>query len=390
MNDTPRATLIEIIRQHGPQVIDDPQRVENLLRDLCPDSKREIQALMFALREQIPADLRQPPNGTPPVMLVANLTRRLIDNSPMAEDMARWAVESWALALGVIAAPLAPPPVSAPRPARPAMPPTQPVRDPSQISTQPARVTQRPGVLRLAPGVDLELVEVPAGKFQMGSDFTLDPDATPEEQPRHAVMLSSYRIGRYPVTNLQYRAFVQASGYPPPRDWPGGSIPTGEEQHPVTCVRWRDAQAFCSWANRLPGGRGLSLPTEAEWEKAARGPVSTNFYPWGPALPRPDQANFGRNVGHPTPVGAYSPQGDSPYGCADLAGNVWEWVNDWYSSSYYRLSPAVNPPGPAQGGLRVLRGGSWLNPPALIRCATRLWLNPDFCDGIAGFRVAIR
>ena len=215
----------------------------------------------------------------------------------------------------------------------------------------------------------LEWVTVRAGEFTMGSNDYRD------EKPIHRVHLSEYQIARHPVTNAQYELFVKANSYAAPKHWENGKIPPGKENHPVVNVSWKDAQAFCAWA-------GVRLPTEAEWEKAARG-TDGRKYPWGNEPPTMELCNFNSNVGGTTPVGSY-PKGASPYGVLDMAGNVWEWVNDWYDGSYYSQSPSENPQGPATGKYRVLRGGSWYDDDNYVRSAYRAALPAWF--GYLGFR----
>jgi formylglycine-generating enzyme required for sulfatase activity len=217
----------------------------------------------------------------------------------------------------------------------------------------------------------LEWVTVPAGEFMMGSNGSND------EKPIHRVHLSAYQIARHPVTNAQYELFVKATSYAAPKHWKNGEIPAGKEKHPVVYVTWQNAQAFCVWA-------GVRLPTEAEWEKAARG-TDERKYPWGNEPPTVDLCNFNGNVGDTTPVGLY-PKGASPYDALDMAGNVWEWVNDWYDSDYYSVSPRDNPQGPAAGSSRVLRGGSWGNNGYDVRSAYRFSNLPDYWFSLSGFR----
>jgi len=241
--------------------------------------------------------------------------------------------------------------------------------------------------LTLAPGVEMEFVRVPAGEFRMGSDKTKDPLASDDELPQHTVYLDEYYIGKYPLTNRQYQAFVQVSGSAAPRYWQGGAIPAGKEKHPVVNVSWEDATAFCAWASERTG-KTVHLPSEAQWEKAARG-TDGRIFPWGDEKPNKNLCNYDSNEGGTTEVGKYSLQGDSPYGCADVAGNVWEWVNDWYGKDYYTASPPANPPGPASGNCRVLRGGSFVIGDWLARCALRLRYAPNVRSWNIGVRVVV-
>ena len=177
------------------------------------------------------------------------------------------------------------------------------------------------------------------------------------------------------MTNAQYALCVSAGGCTAPNDsrWQDSDY----RDHPVTHVDWNQARAYCAWA-------GVRLPTEAEWEKAARG-TDGRIYPWGNSAPDDRFANYGNIIDGTTPVGNY-PEGASPYGALDMAGNVWEWVNDWYDSDYYSQSPSENPQGPATGESRVLRGGAWVYDDDSVRSAYRYNYNPDSWYFDLGFR----
>jgi eukaryotic-like serine/threonine-protein kinase len=239
----------------------------------------------------------------------------------------------------------------------------------------------------------MTMVYVPAGDFTMGSLLGVGSD---EEAPKHLVTLDGYWIDRTEVTNSQYHAFVDATGYRLPAlcnsvDRTYDDVDKAD--HPVVCVNWDEAQAYCAWA----GGR---LPTEAEWEKAARG-TDERYYPWGNTFDG-SRTNYcdascelsykdtGTDDGYArtAPVGSY-PAGASPYGALDMAGNVWEWVSDWYSFFYYTRSPQLNPQGPKIGEDRVLRGGAWNGFSTNARSAFRAWLAPDKGDGAIGFRCVV-
>jgi serine/threonine-protein kinase len=237
------------------------------------------------------------------------------------------------------------------------------------------------------------MVYVPAGDFIMGSQLGAGSD---EEAPQHLVTLDAYWIDQTEVTNAQYHLFVDATGYPAPALCePADSTfaDAGLADHPVVCVSWDDAQAYCAWV----GGR---LPTEAEWEKAARG-TDERTYPWGNSFDGSlanycdntcelSQRDTGFNDGYvrTAPVGSY-PAGASPYGALDMAGNVWEWVSDWYNFYYYAKSPQLNPGGHNIGDYRVLRGGAWSGFPTNARSAFRGWLAPDMGDRAIGFRCVV-
>lgn len=244
-----------------------------------------------------------------------------------------------------------------------------------------------PVLLRVHFSLEPEMVRVPAGEFLRGSKERARL-ASPSEKPQQRIYLAEYWMGKYPVTNAQYAAFVQATERRSPEHWVEGQFPEGLENHPVVNVTWWDAVAYCRWLAEVTG-KPYRLPTEAEWEKAARGPDG-QIYPWGDrwASHKCNSREGGKRG--TTPVGTLSPAGDSPYGCADMAGNVSEWVADWYDADYYRLSNAIqNPYGPASGVVRVLRGGSWNSTAQTIRCASRYNANPTLASPEAGFRCAM-
>jgi formylglycine-generating enzyme required for sulfatase activity len=221
------------------------------------------------------------------------------------------------------------------------------------------------------------MVCVPAGAFLMGSTDG-DPYANDREQPQHAVHLDAFWIDEHEVTNTQYRKCVEAGACQEPGCWTDSRLSSPDQ--PVVCVAWDDAQAYAAWV----GGR---LPTEAEWEKAARG-TDGQIYPWGDSPPDCYKANYWGCTGWPLSVGTH-PDGASPYGALDMAGNVWEWVADWYSDDYYAWSLFRNPQGPDLGDSRVLRGGGFDNDEVGLRSAYRYSDLPDYWDYYIGLRVVV-
>ena len=239
-------------------------------------------------------------------------------------------------------------------------------------------------------------------------------DAEADERPVHRVYVSEFLIGRFAVTNDEYARFIRATGYPAPavhtlplvaadgRDalfremaapyvWDDGHPPAARGSHPVVLVRFDDALAFCDWLS-TDIGRLVRLPTEAEWEKAARGGTDGRRYPWGDSID-PAQGNVvGKGATKrergTRPTGTYQPNG---YGLYDVIGNVWEWVSDWYAADYYGLGEMRDPRGPAQGQMRIVRGGSWVNgiddEVSMLRCAYRHKVPPDTYAYSIGFRI---
>jgi formylglycine-generating enzyme required for sulfatase activity len=215
---------------------------------------------------------------------------------------------------------------------------------------------------------------VEGGKFRMGAQRPDDPEAYENESPVHQVEVSPFFMGSYPVTVFEYDRFVAGGGYTEQKFWKAGGY--GEfatpghwqrqlryPNRPVVEVNWYEAAAYCAWAE----GR---LPTEAEWECAARGGRAGVRYPWGNEKPDQFRANYGEGgPGQPTPVGMY-PEGATPQGIHDLAGNVWEWTADWWGD--YSEADARNPKGPEKGLGRVIRGGSWAGGASGLRVSDRV------------------
>lgn len=237
-------------------------------------------------------------------------------------------------------------------------------------------------------------VTVQAGPFLMGSDPELDQAALEDEIPQRELDSGTYRISKYPITVAQFRLFVDDDGYLNREYWTAkgweeaGRRPIyrdglceDDANCPVTWVSWYEAHAYCKWLTEQLG-YWVRLPTEAEWEKAARGEKG-KIYPWGDRF-EADRCNAqGAGVGHPTPVGAFSPEGDSPYGCADMVGNVWEWC----ASQMRESSDEPDRTNPESDAMRMLRGGSFVDDAARVRCAVRYWDWPHFGEETYGFRV---
>lgn len=262
-----------------------------------------------------------------------------------------------------------------------------------------------------------EMVLVPAGEFRSGTPE--GSDGLADEHPERLVFLRAFFLDRFEVTNEQYAAFIRSTGHRPPANnnpastiWAGEAFPDAIAHHPVVNVSWNDAAAYCRWS-------GKRLPTEAEWEKAARG-TDGRRYPWGNDWnwTKANSASYwaGRTVDFQSgadwdafwlkgeganlakekgingevltlPVGSF-PGGVSPYGIHDLAGNAAEWVQDWYDPNYYRTAPLTDPAGPERGAIKAMRGGSWLKPAVSLRTSDRDWGIMDSRPSGTGFRCA--
>jgi formylglycine-generating enzyme required for sulfatase activity len=254
-----------------------------------------------------------------------------------------------------------------------------------------------------------EMALIPSGDFLMGSD-----DADEDERPAHLVQVDDFLIGVHPVTMEEYARFVRDTGHRVPaiyelplvvtaggneRErafrmtgqpyvWLDSEPPRDRLTHPVTLVRFDDAVAYCAWLSAKTE-RAVRLPSEAEWEKAARGGLEGKRYPWGDRLDR-NLANFLADPAAKSTAGTSACRTFPPnaYGLFDVAGNVWEWVQDWYDPAYYAGSPMRGPMGPRQGHLRIVRGGSWLVADVrMLSCSHRHKVPPDTYSYAMGFRI---
>jgi formylglycine-generating enzyme required for sulfatase activity len=291
-------------------------------------------------------------------------------------------------------------------------------RMPAEARAQEEPLSAERGGKKLVIGGDklsIEFLRVPAGRFLMGSSDR-DSMADNDEKPQHTLELPDYWMAHAPVTVKQFTAFAEAnpnfqttaekegSGYAYTgskwEDVKGASwkTPRGPESgvkqradHPVTQISWDDAMAYCKWLHnlfkgQLPANHILRLPSEAEWEKAARG-AAGNLYPWGNDAPDDKRCNFNMNIKDTTPVGQYSPQGDSPYGCADMAGNVWEWTHTLFKGYPYQQDDGREKENTS--GSRVLRGGAFDGLDRYVRCAVRNYYDPSNRSDDLGFRLCV-
>ncbi|BFU94874.1 MAG: conserved protein of unknown function [Nitrospira sp.] len=241
-----------------------------------------------------------------------------------------------------------------------------------------------------------EMVRIPAGEFVMGSDKKVDRNAYKAELPQRRISLDAFEIDKYEVTNLQYLKFVLETGRNPQIDWryDGGNFQGAMANHPIMHVSWFDADAYCTWA-------GKRLPTEAEWEKAARG-EDGRLNPWGNQPAGLSRVNFGRTGlsgpvrDRPERLLMYPPiiavdkyeNSVSPYGLYQTMGNVAEWVSDWYDQDYYKTAPDRNPKGPETGTQKAFRGGGWMDSTTTMRVAMRNGTDPTTKINWLGFRCA--
>jgi iron(II)-dependent oxidoreductase len=238
---------------------------------------------------------------------------------------------------------------------------------------------------------------IPAGEFWMGRVHMFVVDSLrwferdrQDDFPAHKVYLDAFYIDKYEVANDQYKVFLEASGRKAPWHWIGGSVPKDQERFPVYNVNWEEANAYCIWA-------GKRLPTEAEWEKAARGGLDRQRFSWGDEelglagylVENNAEKETRANTNYPygaVAVGSFAPNG---YGLYDVTGNVWEWVADWYERNYYSTSPKHNPTGPETALYKVFRGGGWLDDDdRSLMNHYRNFTNPKLRSSAIGFRCA--
>lgn len=236
------------------------------------------------------------------------------------------------------------------------------------------------GAFAAEPG----MVFVPGGEFTRGRNFPWPdadvpwyPTSHQDDKPARAVRLDPFYLDEAEVTNERYAAFVKAERHRAPYHWIKGQVPEGKEKLPVVNVSWEDATAFCE-------AEGKRLPTEAEWERAARGGLEKGMFPWGDRAITAKDARYNSDG----PVAVCSKE-KNRYGLCDMIGNVWEWCSDWYARTYYAESPEESPKGPETGLYRVLRGGSWFDqPPLFLMVSYRSWARSGERSATIGFRCA--
>ncbi len=221
------------------------------------------------------------------------------------------------------------------------------------------------------------LIQIPAGWFPMGSNSGQDC-----ERPVHRVWVDAFQLAATQVTNAEYGRFLLATGATPPPFWSDAHF--NDPQQPVAGPSWHEAVRYCEWLSSQ-SGRSYRLPTEAEWECAARGGLEQKQFPWGDDPPQslPDYAT--RWQSGPEPVARYAPNG---FGLYDIGDNVHEWCSDWYDPNYYAVSPERNPRGPETGQRKASRGGSWRHHIKVARCSARSSIPPEFQYADYGFRIA--
>jgi formylglycine-generating enzyme len=221
------------------------------------------------------------------------------------------------------------------------------------------------------------MVAIPEGWFLMGSDAGQE-----NEQPVHRVWVDAFELAECQVTNAEYAKFLAATKHRAPLHWQDANF--SHPQQPVVAPSWFDAVTYCEWLSAATGRR-YRLPTEAEWERAARGGAEQKQFPWGDEPPEQLQNYSARWKNGPEPVGQAE---RNAYGLCDIGANVHEWCADWFAAEYYRASPERNPQGPEQGQRRSSRGGSWRHQIKVSRCAARASIPPEFQYADYGFRIA--
>jgi formylglycine-generating enzyme required for sulfatase activity len=235
-----------------------------------------------------------------------------------------------------------------------------------------------------AAASDPAMVFIPGGQFTRGRTYDWPdtqlkwyPNPLKDDLPARTIYVSPFYLDQSEVTNERYAAFSKAAKRPVPYHWIKGEIAPGKEKHPVVNVSWDDAAAYCAW-------EGKRLPSEAEWERAARGLAEGRMYPWGDSAPTAKLARY--DADSPAPVCATE---KNYFGLCDMIGNVWEWTADWYERDYYKVAPDRDPKGPPTGLYRVLRGGSWFDqPPLFLSVSYRSWARQKERSQTIGFRCA--
>jgi len=387
LNNEARRQLIEIVKTYGIQILDEPKKVEGLLRDFCGDCKKEIFSIVNALKEGVAKDLANSTKGSTTKLVAGRLCKKLQDDLALSEEASIWSIESIAIALGIISEKEAT-----------GVGKAQVERKPAETETGTTyRQDNRESKIKTSNGY--ELIYIEGGSFIMGDTWG---DEYSDEKPTHRVKLTyDFCVGEYPVTFDEYDRYCRETGTEKPYDsgW-------GRERRPVINVSWFNAIEYCNWLSEKEGlskvydnkgtllgkdGRvttdpskvaGYRLPTEAEWEYAARGGNKSKGYKYAGSDTVSDVAWYYENSGDKTQeVGKKAP---NELGLYDMSGNVWEWCSDLYGSY---SSPAQINRYNTSGSGRVLRGGSWVSSTADTRVASRSADSPTYTGYDLGFRI---
>lgn len=409
LNEHPRQQLQALITQFGRTVCDDPKRCEAMLRDLCPEYRRETNLLIAALKERVVADLLKKQSSMPVAVQLNQLAQRMHDNLGIVDQFAFWAVESWALALGLIQQP------GQPQIARtansnsvtPALIQTQQqnlakVASFNRFTSSLAKLFSSPekektiSAPTLYPAIffhdkfrngkpAIKMVRISGGSFMMGSPYSETGRYTIERE--HEITVKDFVMGQYAVSFTEYDLFVKATSGRKPADngW-------GRGLRPVINVSWRDALSYAAWLSEQTGF-SYRLPTEAEWEYACRAGTSTPFST-GEFIST-EQANFNGSLdyGIETQIGQHRKQtveagsfAANQFGLYDMHGNVWEWTASSYSENYNGEESRCFDPN--VDTYRMLRGGSWVNTKRSVRSASRIRRDANDRADFIGFRLA--
>jgi len=388
LNNEARKQLIEIVKRYGIKILDEPRKVEGLLRDFCGDCKREIFSIVSALKEGASTELLNSSKSGTQKLVIGRLFQRLQDSYAMTEEASIWSIESIAMALGIISEKEA-----------------TGIRK-AQVEQKPAetkagvayRHDNRGSEIKTSNGD--ELIYVEGGNFIMGDTWG---DGSSDEKPTHKVELTyDFYVGQYPVTFEEYDRYCRETGATKPYDWNWG-----RGRRPVISVSWFDAIGYCDWLSDVEGlaraydnagnlidsrgnetidpskVKGYRLLTEAEWEYAARGGKKSRRNKYAGSNNPDEVAWYDSNSGRKTHEVGQKKRNE--LGLYDMSGNVWEWCSDWYGS--YSSSAQTNPYNSTAGSGRVIRGGSWYGGATGVRVARRSRYSPTDTRDFIGFRI---
>jgi formylglycine-generating enzyme required for sulfatase activity len=407
MNDKARQTLKKLVDQHGSELVNQPGRVKGLLLDLCAGQMRETKVLVAVVQRGMAKELHQDGGRNLPI-LIPRMAISLYKDDGLDQTLARWAVETWAMAFGFAlpgdqgsdadsnrdndqpgagssdAVGKQGTPFKEEGGAAVPAPPGQEKGWAKSIlsffgASEKQEEAPRPGQSHVQPKhgeawtepyTGMEFVWVPGGSFEMGDLFG---DGYEREKPVHTVELDGFWLGKYPVTQAQWEKVMGNN----PSHFKG-------RNNPVECVSWQDVQEFISKLNSRSKDSRFCLPTEAQWEYAARSGGKWELYAGGNDIDRVAWY-FDNSGGKTHPVGQKAPNG---LGIYDMTGNVWEWCHDWFDENYYARSPRSNPSGPSGGSYRVDRGGGWDSGARGCRAAIRLSDSPGYGSDLIGLRLA--